>query len=476
MRFKLIVAVALLASSPATAQISLVERQQGAQFRTQILQQFGGAYTGPGNALVQRVGRRMAIASGISRDGSDCTVTLLNSTIVNAFATPGCFIYTTRGLLAIVQDEAELASVLGHEIGHVAAHHARARQNRSTIAGLGALAASVLTGSQTVGRLASGLGQRYVLGFSRDQEYEADGLGVRYMTQAGYAPFESPAMLQALADNDALQARLNGVDPQAKIPSWARSHPLTSDRIARAATLARQTGLQPGEGRVATNEYLAGIDGLLWGDDPEQGYIDGPVFAHPKIRISFRAPPGFMLQNSPAAVQIVGESGKAQFGGGGIAPGEDIAGYAARVARAIVGQTPVQSGAPQRLSINGFDAVVLPMRAQANSGAVDVTVAAYQGGPGVAYQFIIIAPAGKAAEFDPLLNSLRRLSPAEAAALRSRMIRVVTVAKGDTIASIAGAMAFTDGRIDRFRALNEIAPGQAIQVGEHLKTIVYAPQ
>lgn len=475
MRVNLIVAIVLLASSPADAQISLAEREHGAQIQSQILRQFGGAYTGPGNALVQRVGRRMAIASGISRDGSDCTVTLLNSTIVNAFATPGCFIYTTRGLLAIVQDEAELASVLGHEIGHVAAHHARARQNRSTIAGLGALVASVLTGSQTVGRLASGLGQRYVLGFSRDQEYEADGLGVRYMTQAGYSPYESPAMLQALADNDALQARLNGIDPQAKTPSWARSHPLTQDRIARAATLARQTGLQPGEGRVAVADYLAGINGMLWGDDPEQGYIDGPVFAHPKIRVTFHAPPGFVLQNSPTAVQIVGESGKAQFGGGGMVAGEDISGYAERVARAVVGQTPVQAGTPQRLSINGFDAAVLPMRAQASSGAVDVTVAAYQGGPGVAYQFIIIAPAGKAAEFDPLLNSLRRLSPAEAVALRPRLIRVVTVARGDSIASIAGAMAFTDGKIDRFRALNAIVPGQAIQVGQPVKTIVYAP-
>ncbi len=470
-----VLAAALAAPAPAVAQIPLAERQQGAQFRAQILEQFGGPYTGPGYAEVKRVGRAMAVQSGLSRDGSDCTVTLLNSTIVNAFATPGCYIYTTRGMLGIINDEAELASVLGHEIGHVAARHAEARESRSVWTGIGALLAGLITGSQTVERLANGLRARSVLGFSRDQEYEADGLGIRYMTRAGYSPYEAAAMLRALAANDAFQVRSTGQDPEAKIPSWARSHPLTADRIARATELAQATHLAPRQGLVGHAEYLADIDGMLWGDDPEQGFIEGRTFAHPKLRIAFTAPAGFVLTNSPAAVAITGGEGRAQFSGGALAPGEPLGDYVMRVARAVVHGAPVQVGALQRPTINGIEAAVLPLRATGAQGKIDLLVAAYRAGPRAAYQFVALAPEGRSGVFAPMVNSFRPLDAAQMAALRPRVMRVVTLGAHDTLAVMASKMAFADLRAERFLALNGLAAGRPLYVGQRVKLIEYAP-
>ena len=468
----LTLAVALMGQGPAP--IALRDREQGAAARAQILEQFGGPYTGPGYAEVLRVGREMAIQSGISRDGSDCTVTLLNSTIVNAFATPGCFIYTTRGMLGIINDEAELASVLGHEIGHVAARHAEKRESRSVWTGIGAALAGIITGSQTVSKLANGLRARAVLGYSRDQEYEADSLGVRYMRQAGYSPYESAAMLRALAANDAFQVRATGQDPEKKIPSWARSHPLTTDRIARATALARQTGLQPGQGRIGALEYLSNIDGLLWGDDPEQGYIDGRAFAHPKLKIAFTAPPGFVLTNTPRAVIIQGDGGRAMFGGGPLATGEPLSSYVNKVARALVGQAQVQVGQLQQPRVNGIEAAVLPLRGNSGEGQVDLAITAYRAGPTSAYHFITLTQAGHDAVFLPLINSFRRLGPEDVAALRPRVVRVMTLGPRDTVPVMAAQMAFTDLKTERFLALNGLEPGEPLHVGQRVKVIRWA--
>ena len=474
MRAALAVLASLALAAPALAQVPAAEREQGAAYRARIVEQFGGTYTGPGYAETVRVGRRMAVAFGLSRDGSDCTVTLLNSTIVNAFATPGCYIYTTRGLLAIVGNEAELASVLGHEIGHVSARHAQARETRSVWTGLGAALASVLTGSETVARVANGLRARAILGFSREQENQADALGVKTMIRAGYDPREAAAMLRALAANDALMIKATGLDPERRMPTWARSHPLTADRIEAVARLARASQVRPGDGRVARDDYLASIDGMLWGDDPAQGYIDGRSFAHPTLRIAFTAPRGFVLTNSPRAVTIASEAGHAQFAGGPLGPREGLDGYVVRLAGAVTRGAPVRAGPVRRARVNGIETALLPLRADTGRGPVDIALIAYRAGPYAAYQFVTLAPAGKAAVFDPLINSCRRLTEAQAAALRPRVLRVVTLGAHDTVPVMAARMAFAVLRTERFLALNGLAPGQPLHIGERIKIIEYA--
>lgn len=458
---------------PAAAQMSARERQQGAQAHPQLMAEFGGAYTGPGNALVQRVGRSMAIHAGLSKTGRDCTVTLLNSTVVNAFAVPGCYIYVTRGLMAIAGDEAELASVLGHEIGHVAARHAQERQQRSTITGIGALLAGVLTGSSTVGQLAGSLGQSYVLRFSRSQEYEADKLGIGYIARAGYDPRASAELLGQLQTEEALQARLRGRDEARQPPVWLRTHPLTADRIAQARKLARAARPQGGGG-IEAERYLAAIDGQLWGDDPEQGFVDGPAFAHPKLRIGFRAPPGFFLQNSSRAVVVAGPNGEqAQFGGGALERGEGLTRYVERVARSVVGQGQAEIGQFQQTTINGLQAAMLPLRARTRGGVADLSITAYDAGGGQAYHFVTVTPAGRGGWERALVGSFRRLTAAEAGALRPRVIRVVTVGPGDTVESLARRMAARDLPIERFRALNGLGPAETLRPGRKVKLVRY---
>lgn len=469
------VALAATVPPPLNAQargISASDKRLGAQEHPKILAEFGGAYNGPGTAMVNRVGKAIAVQSGIAATGSECTVTLLNTTIVNAFAIPGCYTYVTRGLLSIMNDEAELASVIGHEIGHVAARHAQKRQQRSTIAGLGSVLAGIFLGGQAA-QLANIFGQANVMSFSRSQEYQSDDLGIRYMTAAGYDPYASADMLESLADQSTLEARMRGQTEAAQIPAWARSHPLTSDRVARSTATARKTGLQPGAKARNTAQYFSSVDGMLYGDDPSQGYAEDSVFAHPTLRIRFQAPNGFYLNNASDAVTMEGPSGyRAQFSGGRLSGSLDN--HVTSVAQALVGQSQgVQAGSIQRTTINGMNVSILPLRANTSGGAVDVQVVGYQWDQNTAYHFVTIAPAGRSGSFDGLIRSLRRLSDSEAAALRPRVIDVVTVKAGDTIQSLSNRMAFSNYRLERFLVINDREANQPLRPGEQVKIVVY---
>ncbi|MCR5880603.1 M48 family metalloprotease [Phenylobacterium sp. J367] len=210
----------LAAAAPAGAQSA---RKSPAQQQAELLEQLGGGYEGPVQAYVARVGERVAVQAG----RRDCVFTVVNTDVVNAFAAPpGCYVYVTRGLLAIINSEDELAAVLGHEVGHVAANHSGRRQTSSIFTGLGALAVGVLTGSDLAAQLAGQVGQAAVLSYSRNQEFEADSLGLRYIAGAGYAPDALADLLRALQADDALEARLAGREPtKAATPVWSRTHP-----------------------------------------------------------------------------------------------------------------------------------------------------------------------------------------------------------------------------------------------------------
>ena len=200
-------------SAPVMAQtrsISQSDRAQGAQANPQLLAQYGGRYSGPQAAYVERVGKKVAVQSGLSNASGDFTVTLLNSPVENAFAIPGGYVYITRQLLALMNSEAELAAVMGHEVGHVAARHSNSRNTRSTLGNLGATLLGAVTGSDLVSRIAGVGSQLYTLSYSRNQEYQADQFGVRYATAAGYAPSGMADALVQLNEAQALAAQTSG--------------------------------------------------------------------------------------------------------------------------------------------------------------------------------------------------------------------------------------------------------------------------
>ena len=464
--------VPALAQQRATA-ITDRDRATGAEQHQAILQEFGGAYTGPGVAFVTRVGKVVAVQSGVADSGSQCTVTLLDSSIVNAFALPGCYIYVTRGLLAIVNDEAELASVLGHELGHVAARHSQKRQSRATLSGIGSVLASVFLG-QGAGQLANYFGQRNVLAFSREQEYQADKLGIRFMTAAGYDPYGSPDLLRSLEADTNLEMRLQGKSEADLAPAWQRTHPLTRDRIVKAIAEARKTGVPPGTRTRSVAAYFAAVDGMLYGDNPREGVIDDSTFSHPGLKLRFQAPPGASLTNGRDAVTILTtDGGKAQFASNPLSRGQSLEDYATSVAQKLLGQSGADYGRPERTRINGIDAAVVQARVSTQSGTAAVTVAAYRWSDNQVFHLVAIAPPSRPALFDGMIGSLRRLTDAEAAAIRPRVIQVVTARPGDTAQSLSQRMAFNSLRLERFLTINDRDADHPIRPGDQVKLIVF---
>jgi predicted Zn-dependent protease len=456
-------------------QITAQDRQLGAEQHPLILAEFGGAYEAPEARYMAALGGKIAAAAGLE---GQCRFTLVNTDIINAFAVPGCYIYITRGLFALVGSEAELASVLGHEVGHIVAEHTERRQKRELFSGLGAALVGWVTGSERLARLAGGAAQFFTLSYSRAQEYESDDLGIRYLVKAGYDPFAAADMLDALGDHDRLEATRIGRDEANAIPAWARTHPLTEERVERAMKQARETGKAPGSLPELEEPYFAEVDGLLYGDDPEQGFVLGRRFAHPDMRISFEAPQGFSLTNTPRAVMIGGpDSVRGEFGGGRMPP-DGLEGYASIVLADLLGgsKVQVQPGRTVRTLINGVPAVVVPALVQSPEGQVRVTIAAYAAPGGGAYHFVMLSPPGGEAEqgLAAMFGSFRFLTAAEVASLRPRHIRVVAVAPGDTAESLARHMAYDEHRLERFRALNDLGHGDAPRPGTKVKLVVFS--
>jgi predicted Zn-dependent protease len=450
------------------------EKRLGAQQNPQLLAEFGGAYQAPEAAYVRRVGEKVAAAAGLE---GQCTFTLVNSDVVNAFAVPGCYIYVTRGLMAVVNSEAELASVLAHETGHIVAAHNRRQQRRSLWRSLGVAAVGMVTRSEKLTRIAGQAAEYFTLRYSRKQEYEADDLGVRFLAAAGYDPYAAGDMLAALGRNEQYMIRSRGRDEARSIPEWARTHPLAGNRVERAAATAAATGIADGARPELEAPFLREVDGLLYGDDPEQGFVDGRRFSHPVMRIGFEAPPGFTLTNSPQAILIEGPDGmRGEFGGGRMPPG-GLPRYAEAVIAGLLKDVPAQIGVPEPTRVNGVPALLVPVQVRTDQGVIELSLAAYDGGDGGAYHFVMVAPPAEAsrASIAALFASFRLLSADEALRLRPRRIRTVRVAAGQNVASLAAHMA-SDHPLDHFLMLNGRSAGEKLRPGELVKIVTFAPR
>ena len=457
----------------ASAPITDSEAQQGAEYHPQLLAQFGGAMGGTQAAYVEQVGKNIAVQSGLGNARESFTVSLLNSSVNNAFAIPGGYIYSTRQLVTLMNNEAELAAVLGHEVGHVAARHSQRRQaaaQRNTLlGGLGAILSSVLLGDSSVGQtLSRGFlqgSQLLTLSFSRSQETQADDLGIQYLTKAGYDPRAMSTVLASLAAQNALDARLQGRD--ASVPEWASTHPDPASRVQRAASAAQ--GLP---GSITNRDtFLTRIDGLIYGDDPEQGVIEGSRFIHPELRLTFTAPQGFYMVNSTSAVSVNGQSGQAQLT---LAPyAGDLESYVRQQFTAMGGEN--SNLAPTeitRTTVNGIPAAYGTARVNNGSSQVDLVIFAYEFSNNRAYHFAAITPAGNSGTFNSMYQSMRRISQLEADQVIPRVLDVVTVQRGDTVSSLARRMAYTDAQEERFRVLNGLGSSDQLMAGQKVKIVV----
>ena len=477
LRFAALLAGAALSIAPLSAQtarnISGSDKATGAKANPELVAEFGGAVSGPQAAYVASVGKNIAIQSGLSNARDDFTVTLLNSPVNNAFAIPGGYVYTTRQLVALMNNEAELAGVLGHEVGHVAARHSKQRQKaatRNSILGvLGQVLGSAVGGGfGNIIAQGSGLGaQALTASFSRTQETQADNLGIQYMKSAGYDARALSTVLASLANQTALDARLMGSSGRS-VPQWANTHPDPASRVRAALVRAGATA----NGITNRDTFLSRIDGILYGDDPKQGVVEGNRFTHPDFRLTFQAPNGFALMNGTRAVTIGGTSGKGEFSSA--AYNGNLESYVRSVFTSLgsTNQAQIPISQLERTTVNGIPAAYGTARVTSGNSQVDVVVFAYEFASGQAYHFTTLSPAGRSGAFEPMFRSVRRISASEAAAIKPRRIAVVTARSGDTVRSLANRMAYSDYQLERFLVLNGLTANSMLSAGQKVKIVV----
>jgi predicted Zn-dependent protease len=452
------------------------EEKLGREEHPKVLAEFGGAYAGRRvTAYVSRIGERLKDVSELS--GESFTFTVIDSPIVNAFALPGGYVYVTRGLLALADNEAEVAGVIGHEIGHVTARHTAQRYDRAMQAQLGQLGAVLLgawLGGDVGARLGAQLGglggTAYVQGFSREQEFEADELGVRYLARAGYDPHAMVSFLEALNANDRLEASKSG-GKRSETPSWLASHPRTPDRIERAAS-ATEAGEPGAQNRLGRDEYLASIDGMVYGDSPAQGFVRDGTFIHPELGFKFAAPAGFKLVNTPAAVLGQGGSGRAMIFDMAKAQGSgDPATY---IQREWVGEKQ-QVQDLHSLTVDGRPAALGFARVRFNNSSAVAMLGAVKGDGNAIYRFLFVSQDMRSDRpaYERSLQSLARLTPAEAQQYRPLRIKIVTVQPGDTIDTFVRQMAVEELPRETFEVLNDLGDGRRrLEAGEKVKLVV----
>jgi predicted Zn-dependent protease len=427
-----------------------------------ILSSYNGAYEDPRlDAVVTRAVEKLVAAS--ERPDQRYRLTILNSSAVNAFALPSGHLYVTRGLIALANDTSELASVLSHEMAHVIAQHAAMREDRARQVALVGRVFDNFGADSDTHALALAKSKIALATFSRSQELEADGIGVGIAARAGYDPFGAVRFLSSLGRQADLRPANHGAG-ETRTADFLSSHPATPERVRNAQINARQFSA-PGGGSRDRDVYLAAVNGMLFGEDPSEGYVRGRRFLHPRLGFTFTAPDGFALDNTPQAVLGIKE-------GGGQALRLDVV-------RVASDQTltdylnsgwieNIDSATVEDLTISGFPAATAVARGEQWSFRLFVVRFGSE-----VYRFIFAAkqmtPAADRA-FREAVTSFRRMSAAEANAVRPLRIRVVRVGESDTVETLAGRMA-TDRKEERFRILNGLGPTDRVRPGDQAKIV-----
>jgi predicted Zn-dependent protease len=427
-----------------------------------ILAAYGGAYENPRlEALITLTVDKLVAAS--ERPNLKYRATILNSPAINAFALPNGQLYVTRGLLALANDTSELASVLSHEMAHVIARHAAIREDQVRQAALVSRVASDVFNDPQMGAMALARSKIALASFSRAQELEADGVGVGISARAGFDPYGAVRFLTAMGRNAELrQPANNGVDQ--RFLDFLSSHPATPDRLKIARANARQY-TAPSDARDKET-YLAGIDGVSYGEDPSEGYVRGRRFLHPRLGFTFTAPDRFTLENTQQAVLGVRDNGNLAL-------------------RVDVVRVPTEQTLGQYLgsgwienvdekSIEEFEINGLPTAtAIAKGDQWSFRLYAIRFNNDV-YRFIFAAKqltsdADRAFRYS--VSTFRRMTESEVKQARPLRLHVVTVQHGDTPERFAARMPLVDRPLERFLIINGINPGDQLKAGDKVKIV-----
>ena len=454
------VSLPLPKSAPAASTQTAAQREHA-----RILASYGGQYDDVRiQALVEKTIGRLVAAS--ERPDLTYKVTILNSPAINAFALPNGQLYVTRGLIALANDEAELASVLAHEMGHVIARHAAIREEQAKQAAVVAHVVSDVLSDPNAGALALAKSKLTMASFSRAQEFEADAIGVGISARAGFDPYGASRFLTDMQRNADLKAG-GAAKNDTRILDFISSHPATPDRVKNAILNARQFSGPGAKGERDRIDYLAALDGMVYGEDPSEGFVRGRRFVHPKLGFTFTAPPGFSLDNTAEAVLGLKDgSGQALRLDVVSVPAEQTLGaYLTSGWMENVDKASVQESA-----INGFPAAT----ATATGEGWSFRLYVIRYGSDV-YRFIFAARERTPQadhSFREAVATFRRMSLKEAAQVKPMRIALVTVGPRDTVESMARRMAVPDHALETFRVINGLSHEDRLKAGERVKIVV----
>jgi predicted Zn-dependent protease len=393
------------ARNPVTGknELSLVsesqEIQMGQQASQEVAQTIGIYKDAAANDYVSQLGKRIAASS--ERPNLPWEFHVVDDASVNAFALPGGFIYVTRGLMTAINNEAELATVVGHEIGHVTNRHSVQQISKQQVAQLGLGLGSIL--SPTVaryGQLAStGLSVLF-LKYSRDAENQADLAGFRYALNQNYDVREMASVFETL-DRESQAAGGGG-----QLPEWLATHPNPENRIKNVEQRLDTLHKDLSKTIINRDEYLKHVQGMTYGEDPRQGYFEGTHFYHPQMRFQMTFPSGWQVQNTPQSVaaQSPNQDAIVQLGLAG-------QGSPQQAAQQFLSQQGVQASQSSTSSINGMPAASSYFQAQTEQGVIEGLVSFVSYG-GTTYGLMGYTPQGKMGSYDQLFQStIRSFSP-----------------------------------------------------------------
>ncbi len=448
--------------SPAvTSPVASVEREIGAREHPKIIKSYGGLYSNAKleNMLSKLVGRLVAASPEPSRP---YRVTILNSPSINAFALPGGYLYVTRGLLALANDKSELAAVLAHEMAHVTSRHALERAKAKQQSELVSRALKNMVGDKTQAARIKAQNLVTLASFSQVQELEADRLGIETAYRAGLDPFAAGRFLKSMgAYAQFLTGRADN-DPKANFLS---SHPTTPERI-QAATFAARRFSGPNVGNREQEDYLKALDGMLFGDSPDEGFVRGRSYIHPHLRIAFTLPQGYRLENTSKAVLAIARNGTAmRFDG--VSVNHDVKLTSYLTSGWVTG---LLIGSIRQQQINGNEAVLAT--AKAKGWTFRIAVIRIQS---ATYRFVFATTKPDAAfesNVAETFQSFRKLTAQQAMNFKPLTVKIITAPQAASAASYAAQMQGTDQPERLFRLLNNVSGNTRIKKNQLIKLVV----
>lgn len=434
-------------------------QQLGKQTDAQITQQYGLYEESDLNRYIDEIGQDMARLT--HRPNLDYHFKILDTPTVNAFAVPGGYVYFTRGILSYFNNEAELAGVMGHELGHVNARHSASRYSQQMLAQIGVQLGAIISEDFAEWAPVALVGVKVLfLKFSRDDERQADDLGVRYSTLAGYDANSMATFFSTLQ-------RLH--PQQSLLPDWFSTHPSPADRVA--AVRQHATDMQNQDERYVTRrkDYLTRIDGMIIGDDPRHGYVSGQAFYHPAMTFTFPVPPQWDVTNGPKQVQILSSDDRAALLFS-MAPGQSPL----DASRKFIADNEaiVVSSSSER--VNNFATQIMTSDIQSQSGVLRLLSYFYEKDANI---FVFHGIASKEAfpnyraEFENTMNHFNRLTDQSKINVKPNRLNVREATNSGTLRSVLRQLDTPADKLEDVAVLNGMHLDDQIQQGTLVKTI-----